>query len=68
MIVSPGRVDRSPCGTATSARLAVLHAQGLPHRSRRALVRQLQWWAQRSGRSPPTPLRVLTDDLPPIIP
>lgn len=27
-IVSPGRVDRSPCGTATSGRLAVLHARG----------------------------------------
>lgn len=27
-IVSPGRVDRSPCGTATSARLAILHARG----------------------------------------
>ncbi len=28
VIVSPGRVDRSPCGTGTSARLAVLHARG----------------------------------------
>ncbi|RQR47389.1 hypothetical protein DIE21_26830 [Burkholderia sp. Bp9140] len=27
-IVSPGRCDRSPCGTGTSARLAVLHARG----------------------------------------
>jgi proline racemase len=27
-IVSPGRLDRSPCGTATSARLAVLHSRG----------------------------------------
>jgi proline racemase len=27
-IVSPGRVDRSACGTATSARMAVLHARG----------------------------------------
>jgi proline racemase len=27
-VVSPGRLDRSPCGTATSARLAVLHARG----------------------------------------
>ncbi|MGA8261294.1 MAG: proline racemase family protein, partial [Arenicellales bacterium] len=24
----PGRIDRSPCGTGTSARLAVLHARG----------------------------------------
>ena len=28
VIVSPGRCDRSPCGTGTSARLAVLHAKG----------------------------------------
>jgi proline racemase len=28
VIVSPGRLDRSPCGTGTSARLAVLHAKG----------------------------------------
>ncbi|WP_307841111.1 proline racemase family protein [Streptomyces endocoffeicus] len=28
VIVSPGRLDRSPCGTGTSARLAVLHAHG----------------------------------------
>ncbi|MBL0373949.1 proline racemase family protein [Rhizobium sp. KVB221] len=27
-IVSPGRCDRSPCGTGSSARLAVLHAKG----------------------------------------
>lgn len=27
-IVSPGRVDRSACGTATCARMAVLHARG----------------------------------------
>ena len=29
VIVSPGRCDRSPCGTGSSARLAVLHAKGL---------------------------------------
>ena len=28
VVVSPGRLDRSPCGTGTSARLAVMHAQG----------------------------------------
>ncbi|KAJ4268999.1 hypothetical protein NW762_003071 [Fusarium torreyae] len=28
VVVSPGRVDRSPCGTGTSARMAVLHARG----------------------------------------
>lgn len=29
VIVSPGRIDRSPCGTGTSARVALLHAQGV---------------------------------------
>jgi proline racemase len=29
VVVSPGRLDRSPCGTGTSARLAQLHARGL---------------------------------------
>lgn len=28
VVVSPGRIDRCPCGTGTSARLALLHAQG----------------------------------------
>ena len=28
VIVSPGRLDRSPCGTGTTARLAVMHARG----------------------------------------
>lgn len=28
-VVSPGRLDRSPCGTGTCARMAVLHARGL---------------------------------------
>ena len=28
-VVRPGRLDRSPCGTGTSARLALLHAKGL---------------------------------------
>lgn len=27
-VISPGRIDRSPCGTGTAARLAVLHARG----------------------------------------
>jgi len=27
-VIHPGRMDRSPCGTGTSARLAVLHARG----------------------------------------
>ncbi|MDH3690744.1 MAG: proline racemase family protein [Gammaproteobacteria bacterium] len=29
VVVKPGRLDRSPCGTGTSARLAVMHAKGL---------------------------------------
>ena len=28
-IMPPGRVDRSPCGTGTAARLSVMHAKGL---------------------------------------
>lgn len=28
VVVSPGKIDRSPCGTGTCARLAVLHARG----------------------------------------
>jgi len=28
VVVSPGRLDRSPCGTGSSARLALLHARG----------------------------------------
>lgn len=29
VIVSPGRIDRSPCGTGTSARLALMRQQGM---------------------------------------
>lgn len=29
VIVSPGRIDRCPCGTGSSARLAALHARGV---------------------------------------
>ncbi|VUC23024.1 unnamed protein product [Clonostachys rosea] len=29
VVVSPGRLDRSPCGTGTCARMAVEHARGL---------------------------------------
>ena len=28
VVIAPGRLDRSPCGTGTMARLAVLHARG----------------------------------------
>jgi proline racemase len=27
-VIAPGRLDRSPCGTGTSARMAVMHARG----------------------------------------
>jgi proline racemase len=27
-VIHPGRLDRSPCGTGTAARLAVMHAKG----------------------------------------
>jgi proline racemase len=32
VVVSPGRLDRSPCGTGTTARLAAMHARGLMKR------------------------------------
>jgi len=28
VVVSPGRIDRSPCGTGSSARMAAMHARG----------------------------------------
>jgi proline racemase len=28
VVVSPGRLDRSPCGTGSSARMALMHARG----------------------------------------
>lgn len=28
VVIDPGKLDRSPCGTGTSARMAILHAQG----------------------------------------
>jgi proline racemase len=28
MVIHPGWIDRSPCGTGTSARMAALHARG----------------------------------------
>jgi proline racemase len=29
VVISPGKIDCSPCGTGTAARLAVLHRRGL---------------------------------------
>ena len=40
VVVSPGRLDRCPCGTGTSARLALLHARG-------ELARD-EWFVHRS--------------------
>jgi proline racemase len=37
VVVSPGRLDRSPCGTGTTARLAALHARGLMQRGQALL-------------------------------
>lgn len=41
VIVSPGRIDRSPCGTGTSARMAVLHARGELAEGERLLHRSI---------------------------
>ncbi len=32
VVIDPGKLDRSPCGTGCSARMAVLHAKGLLHK------------------------------------
>ena len=69
VIVAPGRIDRSPCGTGTSARLAVLHArgqlapgQGFVHESiigsrfEAGIARETTWAAGRAS-SPPSPAR-----------
>ena len=29
VVINPGKIDRSPCGTGCSARMAVLHAKGI---------------------------------------
>lgn len=39
--LKPGRVDRSPCGTGSSANLAVLHARGLARTGDRRLSRSI---------------------------
>ena len=41
VVVSPGRLDRSPCGTGTSARMAVLHARGELKKGERFLHRSI---------------------------
>ncbi len=41
VVVSPGKIDRSPCGTGTSARLAALHARGAAAPGQRLLNRSI---------------------------
>ena len=60
-IVSPGRLDRAPTGTATSARIAVLEARGemgddvrRRERDRHDLQRPDRAAARRSARSTPS--------------
>ena len=40
-ILAPGRLDRSPCGTGTAARLAVMHAKGQIGVDRRCEMRSV---------------------------
>jgi proline racemase len=39
--IDPGKLDRSPCGTGCSARMAVLHARGLMHSGDRMIGRSI---------------------------
>jgi proline racemase len=41
VVVSPGKIDRSPCGTGTCARMAVLHARGRLRAGERFLNRSI---------------------------
>ncbi|NKB56575.1 MAG: hypothetical protein GKS00_09580 [Alphaproteobacteria bacterium] len=41
VVISPGKIDRSPCGTGTSARLAVLRARGEINRQEPYISRSL---------------------------
>jgi len=41
VVISPGKIDRSPCGTGTSARLAALHARGEAARGQRLINRSI---------------------------
>ena len=41
IVVSPGRLDRCPCGTGCSARLAALTARGAIERGQRIMFRSL---------------------------
>jgi proline racemase len=56
VVVAPGRLDRSPCGTGTCARLAVLHARGAgaPARASRTSPSSARASRGRSRRRPPS--------------
>jgi len=41
VVIDPGKLDRSPCGTGCSARLAVLHAKGLLQKGDRMIGRSI---------------------------
>ena len=41
VVIDPGKLDRSPCGTGCSARMAVLHAKGLLHKGNRLIGRSI---------------------------
>ena len=41
VVLRPGKIDRSPCGTGCSARLAVLHARGLLDPDNRMIGRSI---------------------------
>lgn len=41
VVVQPGKLDRSPCGTGCSARMAVLHARGLLAAGERMIGRSI---------------------------
>lgn len=41
VVIKPGKIDRSPCGTGCSARMAVLHARGALRKGDRMIGRSL---------------------------
>jgi len=41
VVIDPGKLDRSPCGTGCSARMAVLHAKGMLNKGDRLIGRSI---------------------------
>lgn len=41
VVIRPGKIDRSPCGTGCSARMAVLHAKGVLNAGQRFIGRSI---------------------------